>query len=102
MLGHTKEVYSPEISVHGLTPLRVLRIFHSCQVYLIVPDCHIRSCFYDFAGNQTCVWHATMPPIVYGDSFASINEFKARFREWAVEENFTPHILDSDIRVGCR
>ncbi|MCJ1340928.1 hypothetical protein MMC09_006224 [Bachmanniomyces sp. S44760] len=46
-----------------------------------------------------------MPPIVLGQRFASLVDFKKALREWAVEKNFTPAILDSDtrrVRVGCR
>ena len=46
-----------------------------------------------------------MPPIVEGQTFPTLTAFKEALREWAVEENFTPHILDSDkqrVRAGCR
>ena len=46
-----------------------------------------------------------MPPITEGQLFPTLNHFKEALREWAVEENFTPHILDSDkqrVRAGCR
>lgn len=40
-----------------------------------------------------------------GDTFNSLQEFKASLRRWAISENWTPHILDSDkfrVRAGCR
>ena len=43
--------------------------------------------------------------IVEGQTFPSLVAFKEALRIWAVERNFTPHILDSDsrrVRVGCR
>ena len=46
-----------------------------------------------------------MPAITEGQVFASLQEFKDALREWAIERNFTPHILDSDshrVRAGCR
>ena len=46
-----------------------------------------------------------MPKIKEGDKFASLQEFKDSLRRWAIEENWTPHILDSDshrVRAGCR
>lgn len=46
-----------------------------------------------------------MPAIAEGQVFASLLEFKQALREWAIERNFTPHILDSDshrVRAGCR
>ena len=46
-----------------------------------------------------------MPAIEEGQVFASLQEFKDALREWAIERNFTPHILDSDshrVRAGCR
>ena len=46
-----------------------------------------------------------MPAIAEGQVFASLPEFKQALREWAIERNFTPHILDSDshrVRAGCR
>ncbi|KAL8918582.1 MAG: hypothetical protein Q9208_007265 [Pyrenodesmia sp. 3 TL-2023] len=46
-----------------------------------------------------------MPPIVTDSTFPSLLAFKAALREWAIERNFTPHILDSDshrVRAGCR
>ena len=46
-----------------------------------------------------------MPAIVEGQHFPSLQTFKDALREWAVEKNFTPHILDSDrtrVRAGCR
>lgn len=46
-----------------------------------------------------------MPPIVEGQTFPSLADFKEALRDWAVEANFTPHILDSDkqrVRAGCR
>ncbi|KAL8816928.1 MAG: hypothetical protein Q9191_008241 [Dirinaria sp. TL-2023a] len=47
----------------------------------------------------------TMATIVEGQKFPSLQSFKEALREWAVEKNFTPHILDSDrtrVRAGCR
>ncbi|KAL9597439.1 MAG: hypothetical protein Q9219_005131 [cf. Caloplaca sp. 3 TL-2023] len=47
----------------------------------------------------------SMPPIVVDQTFPSLLAFKAALRQWAVERNFTPHILDSDshrVRAGCR
>lgn len=46
-----------------------------------------------------------MPAIAEGQTFANLQDFKQALREWAIERNFTPHILDSDIhrvRAGCR
>ncbi len=46
-----------------------------------------------------------MPAIAEGQVFANLQEFKQALREWAIERNFTPHILDSDshrVRAGCR
>ena len=46
-----------------------------------------------------------MPPIVVDQTFPSLADFKAALRQWAIERNFTPHILDSDshrVRAGCR
>ena len=46
-----------------------------------------------------------MPAIAEGQVFASLQVFKDALREWAIERNFTPHILDSDshrVRAGCR
>ena len=46
-----------------------------------------------------------MPAIVPGQRFSSLIDFKKALHEWAVEENFTPAILDSDthrVRAGCR
>jgi hypothetical protein len=46
-----------------------------------------------------------MPPIAAGQSFATLHDFKAALRIWAIEKNFTPHIRDSDanrVRAGCR
>ncbi|KAL8803557.1 MAG: hypothetical protein Q9200_006166 [Gallowayella weberi] len=46
-----------------------------------------------------------MPPITPDQVFPSLLAFKAALREWAIERNFTPHILDSDshrVRAGCR
>ena len=46
-----------------------------------------------------------MPKIKEGDTFSSLQEFKDGLRRWAIEENWTPHILDSDshrVRAGCR
>lgn len=46
-----------------------------------------------------------MPSIEAGQSYNNLSEFKDALREWAIESNFTPHILDSDshrVRAGCR
>ena len=46
-----------------------------------------------------------MPAIVENQEFPSLLAFKDALRTWAVEQNFTPHILDSDkqrVRAGCR
>ncbi|KAI4252782.1 MAG: hypothetical protein L6R42_007843 [Xanthoria sp. 1 TBL-2021] len=46
-----------------------------------------------------------MPPITTDQTFPSLLAFKAALRDWAIERNFTPHILDSDshrVRAGCR
>ena len=46
-----------------------------------------------------------MPPIKEDQIFPSIKDFKEALRLWAIEQNFTPHVLDSDkqrVRVGCR
>ena len=46
-----------------------------------------------------------MPPIVQGQVFPSLQDFKNALRDWAIERNWTPHILDSDshrVRAGCR
>lgn len=46
-----------------------------------------------------------MPPLVSGDTFESLQDFKAALRQWAIEANFTPLIRDSDahrVRAGCR
>ncbi|KAL9632281.1 MAG: hypothetical protein Q9164_005414 [Protoblastenia rupestris] len=46
-----------------------------------------------------------MPPIVPDQSFTNLAEFKEALRQWAIERNWTPHILDSDshrVRAGCR
>lgn len=48
---------------------------------------------------------STMPPIENGQTFPNLQAFKDALREWAVERNWTPHILDSDshrVRAGCR
>ena len=48
---------------------------------------------------------STMPPIVQGQIFPSLADFKNALRDWAIERNWTPHILDSDshrVRAGCR
>lgn len=40
-----------------------------------------------------------------GDTFTTLQEFKDCLRRWAISENWTPHILDSDshrVRAGCR
>lgn len=46
-----------------------------------------------------------MPEIVEGQRFPTLGDFKEALRQWAIEDNFTPHILDSDkqrVRAGCR
>lgn len=46
-----------------------------------------------------------MPAIEEGQIFPTLLEFKQALRDWAIERNFTPHILDSDshrVRAGCR
>lgn len=46
-----------------------------------------------------------MPAIDEGQIFTTLLEFKKALRDWAIEKNFTPHILDSDshrVRAGCR
>jgi len=46
-----------------------------------------------------------MPPIAEGQVFPTLQAFKTALREWAIERNWTPHILDSDshrVRAGCR
>lgn len=46
-----------------------------------------------------------MPAIHEGDTFSGLKEFKSALRQWALENNWTPHILDSDshrVRAGCR
>jgi len=46
-----------------------------------------------------------MPSIVQGQTFHSLAAFKEALRNWAIERNWTPHILDSDshrVRAGCR
>ena len=46
-----------------------------------------------------------MPPITNGQTFPTLLDFKAALRQWAIEGNWTPHILDSDshrVRAGCR
>lgn len=46
-----------------------------------------------------------MPAIEQGQHFPTLSEFKKALREWAIERNFTPSILDSDshrVRAGCR
>ena len=46
-----------------------------------------------------------MPAIEQGQHFPTLIEFKKALREWAIERNFTPSILDSDshrVRAGCR
>ena len=46
-----------------------------------------------------------MPALAPGQTFTNLNEFKEALRQWAIEANFTPHILDSDshrVRAGCR
>lgn len=46
-----------------------------------------------------------MPAIDEGQIFPTLGDFKQALRDWAIEKNFTPHILDSDshrVRAGCR
>lgn len=46
-----------------------------------------------------------MAAIEEGQIFPTLLEFKQALRDWAIEKNFTPHILDSDshrVRAGCR
>lgn len=46
-----------------------------------------------------------MPPIVQDQIFPTLLHFKNALRDWAIERNWTPHILDSDshrVRAGCR
>lgn len=46
-----------------------------------------------------------MPPITQGQIFPTLLDFKDALRDWAIERNWTPHILDSDshrVRAGCR
>ena len=46
-----------------------------------------------------------MPAIEADQSFVNLAAFKDALREWAIERNWTPHILDSDshrVRAGCR
>lgn len=46
-----------------------------------------------------------MPVIHEGDTFPTLKDFKNALRDWAIEGNWTPHILDSDshrVRAGCR
>lgn len=46
-----------------------------------------------------------MAPIVQGQEFPTLQDFKDALREWALERRFTPAILDSDshrVRAGCR
>lgn len=46
-----------------------------------------------------------MAAIEEGQTFPTLLEFKQALRDWAIEKNFTPHILDSDshrVRAGCR
>lgn len=46
-----------------------------------------------------------MPSIIQGQTFHSLAAFKEALRDWAIERNWTPHILDSDshrVRAGCR
>lgn len=56
-------------------------------------------------GAQLSRWRKAMPPIVQGQIFPSLLDFKNALRDWAIERNWTPHILDSDshrVRAGCR
>lgn len=46
-----------------------------------------------------------MAAIVEGQIFPTLQAFKQALRDWAINSNFTPHILDSDshrVRAGCR
>lgn len=46
-----------------------------------------------------------MAAIAEGQVFPSLVAFKKALHEWAIDRNFTPHILDSDchrVRAGCR
>ena len=46
-----------------------------------------------------------MAAIAEGQVFPSLLAFKKALHEWAIDRNFTPHILDSDchrVRAGCR
>jgi len=46
-----------------------------------------------------------MLPITQGQIFPTLQDFKNALRDWAIERNWTPHILDSDshrVRAGCR
>ena len=46
-----------------------------------------------------------MPAIVADQTFPTLQDFKKALRDWAIEWNWTPHILDSDshrVRAGCR
>lgn len=46
-----------------------------------------------------------MAAIVEGQIFPTLQAFKQALRDWAINTNFTPHILDSDshrVRAGCR
>ena len=43
--------------------------------------------------------------ITQGQHFKTLQDFKNALRDWAIERNWTPHILDSDshrVRAGCR
>ena len=54
---------------------------------------------------QLSRWRKAMPPIVQGQIFPTLLDFKNALRDWAIERNWTPHILDSDshrVRAGCR
>lgn len=66
------------------------------------PQQHI----HDQCQSYEC-WFRTdeMPKIVPGQEFNSLADFKSCLRAWAVEDGFSPSILDSDarrVRVGCR
>lgn len=46
-----------------------------------------------------------MAAIAEGQTFPNLLAFKKALHEWAIDRNFTPHILDSDchrVRAGCR
>lgn len=76
---------------------------------LYVPLTSHASRFFRWCGPkfeaQLSRWRKTMPPIVQGQVFPTLLDFKNALRDWAIERNWTPHILDSDshrVRAGCR